>query len=830
MRFWFSRKTVPLTAAGLAVVAIGASGVVVLVAVLNAIWWRALPGPVSGQLVFISGAIDGLSASAGLIAEHADELHDLLAPLAETAIKSRDRARIGSDGLGEVLDGEMVSANYFDVVGIQPTHGRTFLATDDIPTAVPVMVISDELWKRVFGGSPSIVGQAMRLHPLGEGESDVIGRSYTVIGVMPHDASGLAGPWRRIQYWVPVRTRALDYRCWSDPMTTGLFVSVGRLRPGATVRAVQSVLTEVAPRYRPVYSAFPAGAWKLLATTDSRGRLPFDPAGRVAPQYLIIAVAMIAISTALVAVGSLATVLNARLLSGGSTTSIRLVLGATRTGILMQAVIEACGMSVLGGAVALLVAHPALALFEATFPAQLAMRSLQVLPSIPIDLTVIFSTTLACIVVGFLTVLVPAIRSTRIGFRVDVSHGPAVSDPAETAWLRIWIIAPQLVIATTLSVTAGPVALDAVRREASDPGYDARNVSFVQYWLPGPPPCRYTPDVGKAMGSVRAALASRVRLSATHLPGTYAVATSSRLPFDPAIAWVRSRPDPDSTQIEAGTSLVSDRYFLTLGVPVIRGRTFNHADMDGHVHNAVVSRELARRLWQDRSPIGRELALGVPGDHAPPRWLVVIGEVGDTLDSSTPGRPVPWVFLPDSGEHATVVMARNGHVPAERVAPGLATKLQEIRPSVRLQDVGSLQGAVSARRYPRRLAGASVVYFGAIALALANISLYAVVSHALSLRHWEFGIRVALGASPFEITWVAMTQGLGLAGAGAGAGLFLGTVVNRVLSAFIPMLPTADAILSVAIASGVVTVAGVACYLAARRITRIQTAKLLRLD
>jgi predicted permease len=526
--------------------------------------------------------------------------------------------------------GEVVTANYFDVLGVKPILGRAFSSAEDGPsTTQRAIVIGDAFWTRRFARAPAALGAVVRIE----------GQPFTVVGVMPPGFHGLSDPWAPTDCWV---TAAQIYGDAYRRFGTGI---IGRLQPGVTLdQARAAIAVQNEQLWRESLARLSSSLRRSPDATEHRGpnpmvllpvvdvRTPASPDDELVPMRLAASVATVVALVLLVAAANIAGLLSARGLARAQDVAVRRALGASGVRLVRQLALEGLGLAFAGGVVGLALASWLLRLYRAYTPQRYVVVA-------AFDTHVLLFVSVLCVIVGSLVSIAPALQTLRVNV-VAMLTGTSGPTARARRWLRHGIVVPQIAAALLLLLVAGMHVRTLAPLETTRPGYDLDGLTVLSIGYTEPLPPRPEPP-SAAREAERAERARRFLRELTNridgLPNRADVTLASNLP-----TYDQGGQPPFTTSRDAiasgggettgaFTSQVSAGYFRTLGIPLRQGRDFDMRDVRETTHVAIVSETVANRLWPGRSPIGRELAQYDPA-RPPERidWLTVVGVVGDT--------------------------------------------------------------------------------------------------------------------------------------------------------------------------------------------------------
>jgi predicted permease len=573
----------------------------------------------------------------------------------------------------------------------------------------------------------------------------------------------------------------------------------------------------------------PEGKSRFLVFAASDVRMPDDPTKAVIPTRLAAALTIVVLMVLLVAVSNIAGILMARGIGRSSEIAVRRVLGAGGLRIARQLVTESLLLAAAGGLLGLLLAHWLLALFHAFTPLQYAIDA-------SIDWRVVLFAIATCALCGVLVGLAPAAQAIRLNILPALANAGQTTTRQARQRLRHGIVLPQVALSVVLLLVAGVYVRALMRVELADPGYTTANVSVVSTALrslPGERP--------GAMGDEAEVRAERLRryyqqllARLEALPGVTAAITDE-LPLRPAPAEASLLVTPYEDYEPGGAGQatlrtnVSPGYFQTMGMRVLQGRDFDARDTRAMPRVGIISASLAARLWPGRAAIGRTAAIMSTWPGSKPEAFDIVGVVNDVQPVLHDTGQSPYVYFamgqqwqPSSG----VVVARS---------PDPQSAMQQVKAAIAGADpfaeafrTRTLTQMIAEILYPRRIAAAVLFASGLIALLLASVGLYGVMSYSVAQRLGEIGVRRALGAESRDIARLVIGEGLKVAAVGSFAGLALGYAAIRITSSRFLALPQLDLVTLVAVPLLLSAVVVLACRLPARRATRVDPMDVLR--
>jgi putative ABC transport system permease protein len=787
------------TAVVVATLALGIGANAAIFSVVNGILLRPLPFREPERIVEVSHKEPYYSVSEP---EFMDYRRDARAFERLAAYAPSNASLTGAEE-PERVRAARVSDGFFATLGVAPALGRVFTADEDAPGGPPVVMISDGVWRRRFGGDRGIVGRTIRVN----------GTERTVVGVMP---ARFGYPTATTAVWVPLRLNADSL--WTR--NNHYLSLVGRLAPGATPVRASAELNTMGRRWLTEYPDiyFPG---KPLATSI----VPMRDALVGATRPYLLALAGAVGFVLLIACVNVANLLLARGESRRKELAIRTALGASGRRLARQALTESALLGVAGGVLGLLIAWLGGRALLAIAP-----PSIPRLDEVRIDVAVLAFALAVSLATGLLFGLAPALRAARGDSAETLKQGGKTSGPAGgTRRMRHALVVAEVALAVVMLSGAGLMLRSLAKLQAMDLGFDPSQLLTIQLSLPTQ---EYSEE--RAVEHFRE-LTARVG----GLPGVRSVAASGWLPMDGGgggesswsiqvdgrvVAAIADAPTATPAQ-------VTPDYFPALRIPIVRGRGFTEADRGDAPLVVVVNQTMARQLWPGQDPIGHTIRMF--GDDDP--WATVVGVAGDVRSSGFLAPVPPTMHFPyaQAGRSAsytprsmTLVVRTTGDPLA--VAAAVRAAARALDRNVPISSVQSMEqlvaGSIAGRRFSTTLLGA----FAALALALAGIGIYGVIAYGVSQRTYELGVRMALGAQRATVLRLVISEGLRMTVLGLAIGLAGALVVGRLVRSLLVDVPAADALTLAVVSAALAGVALVASALPARRASLVSPTEALR--
>jgi predicted permease len=722
------------------------------------------------------------------------------------------QAALGEREQADVVWGELVTGNFFDVLKVRMQHGRGFLPEEDAtPGTHPVVVLSDDLWRKRFGADADIVGRQIQFN----------GRPLTVVGVTPPEFTG--AKWALgMKFWAPLMSKqfvAGGTNNWTTQRGNHWLEVQGRLKPGVTQEQAASALTSVATQLQAEYPAARNKDVRVLVMPEREGR--WDDMGGVVRLSSGLALALVGL-VLLVACANVANMMLARAVVRRREIGIRLALGAGRWRVVRQLLTESLLLALAGGAVGLVLSFWMTDALTTFFPTIAYTISLDVSP----DGRALLFTLAISLLTGLVFGLAPAFQATRPDL-VPVLKGESQrAGRARRLTLRNALVVAQVALSLVVLVCAGLFVQSFRHAKSIDPGF-ATSGSYVVSVNPGL--FGYEKEQGR---DFYRRLAERVRAT----PGVEAAGFVNWMPLgDSSNAWGPVYPaeqpvPPPGEGMDAHAQTVSPGFFKAMRIPLAEGRDFDERDREGLKPEAVVINEtLARRLWPGEAlVVGKRMALG--RDQAD--QLEVVGVARDSKVRTLGEKPRNLMYVSVdqtySGGLNLVVRAPGGG--GEAVVGAVRQAVKEIDARMPLYNVRTIEQHLTWAFWAQSMAASLATAFGLLALALAAVGLYGVVAYTVARRTHELGIRVALGAQARDILRIVLGQGMLLTLVGLGAGLVGAFALARLLSSLLYGISPGDPATYILVALLLALVALVACLVPARRATKVDPMVALRYE
>jgi predicted permease len=742
------------------------------------------------------------------------------------------------DSAPDIVNGAIVTGNFFDVLGITAGRGRLLSPSDDVtPGAHPVAVISHDLWQTHFGGSPDIVGRDVRLN----------GHVFTIVGVTPAAFPGprLGSP---RQLYVPmmmqaiVRPPAAGYSGEQNPdllndrrrrtdgpreYTLSWLFGVGRLKPGTTLEQARAELATLATSYE--RTRVPSGSPERVTLVPiDEG----DPRQRQRLQAVAWLLGGVVAAVLLIACANIASLLLARTASRRRELAVRLAVGASRARLVRQLLTESLLLSSVGGAIGLGLAWAVIQAFRATPPPP---GALPLTFEFSVDQRVLLFSLVLSFLTGIVFGVAPALKASRPGLVPALKDASGESDGrGRRSSLQKTLVIAEVALSLLLLIPAGLFVRSLQAARAVDPGFDVETlvaapleINFLRYTSTrGREFYRQVVERVERLPGVERASVARVpvmtgsgRVSGLMVEGRQGY--RDEFVFGAGAGVVTTDP----TRIN--TNVVGPGLFATLGIAFVSGRDFNEQDVEGRPPVVIVNETTVKMHFGGGNPLGTRVSFG--GQRGP--WREIVGVVRDSKYAAIGEAALPVAYLPVAQNHETgmTLYVRASVAPASLIG-SLRREIQTLEPNLPVRDIQMMTDTIGRSLYAARMGAWLLAVFGGLALLLAAIGIYGVLSFSIARRTREMGIRLALGAETRKVFLLVVRDGMVLVGVGVLIGLTGGLAGARSLASFLYGVEPSDVPTFAAMTTLLTAVALVACVIPARRAMRVNPIVALRYE
>lgn len=795
------RKSPLFTATAALSLAIGIGANATIFSVASALLLRPMPGIADpGQVVDI-GRTRGDDSFDTVSFPNYQDIRDRSTSFAGAYAHQIEPTPLSLGGRGEAerIYGALVSANYFDLLGVRPHLGRMLRSDDDVAIgSSPVVVLGHEMWRRRFGSDPAVVGQQVHIN----------GFPFSVAGIAPPGFQGTT--LLRPDIWLPVSmmTQAMPSRSeslFTSRSSTWLFMGA-RLKPGVSLAQANAELDAIGVALEREY---PQSNARMRFRAQAAAAVP-GMTGIVAG-FIGVLMGIVTLLL-LIACANLAGMLLARGAARRREIAVRLAIGAGQARIVRQLLTETAVLFVIGAAAGLVLSR------------WLAVLLLSVLPQLPVpvfveittDWRVVAFTLVTALIAAVLCGLAPALQARRTNL-VPALRAEGFADRGSRLRLRNVFVVAQVTLSLVLVVAAG-LFLRALSHAATMPtGFDHRHVDVVSLDLSL---ARYDSNTGRTFARE---LIARARA----LPGIESVALAVDLPLDGGrmgFGGLRLPGAAREDSLAADWNIVEPGFFRTLGMRIVRGRDFTETDRPGAPPVIIVNDAFARRAWGDTEPVGRQLETNAFGERG---LVTVVGVVADARIDSIGEPPGPYVLVPFGQlyhQRIHLLVKTDGR----SAIPEVRALVRSMNPNLPVSEALPLSEITALGTIPQRIAGAISGTLGIVGLLLAAMGIYGVTSYAVARRTREIGIRIALGAENRRVIRLMLRQGVMLASVGIVLGAALSAVAAQLLGSLLLGVPSLDPLTFASAAILFCVVSLLATYLPARRALAVDPMVALR--
>ena len=691
-----------------------------------------------------------------------------------------------------IVNAAAVTPEIFSLLNAKPLAGRTFLSEDGEQGAAPVAVLNEDLWRTRFGANPALIGQSITLDK----------RPFTVVGILPASFRYPEGAPRQ-DVWIPV---AQDPLFGPRVLQTGapLLVGIARLKPGVSLTQAQAEMNTLGARFA---KEFPA--------QDSGLTLRIEPYRQVVvgnvKSALLILLAAVGLLL-LIACANIANLLLSRGTSRAREIAVRIALGAERSRIVQQLLTESALLGLLGGFAGVLLAASSIWLLRPFLPSEVTQIS-----PIHAGSSVLVCALLLSLAAVLAFGLAPAALAIPSNLPARFKEGDDRSGQRGSQNIRSFLVIAEISLAMVLLVAAGLLMRSFARVTSADPGFDPTNVIEAEVSLPQ---FQYsTPQQWRHFSNE---LLTRLHAQ----PGLRNSALAAPLPMDRQgeatlpFSIVGNTPLPPGKSITADYFTVSPEYFGVMRIPLLRGRLFSEQDAPSNPNVAIISETLSRRFFPNQDPIGRQMKFGFPPNGNVSREI--IGVVGDVRDVALGRKPGPMMYVPfvQAPLYGGELVVRTSS-PVSSVADAIRKTIRSIDKDLPVTDVESFPDAVGASVAPERFRTFLMSSFSGIALLLAAVGIFGVISYSTSQRTHEIGIRIALGAHQYNVLRLILGQAIKLALLGLGIGAVAALALTHFMASLLYGVSTTDPLTFSAVGIILLAVTVTGCYLPARHAMRV---------
>src|ERR1041385_8564124 len=794
------RKAPGFTAIAVVTLALGIGANTAIFTVINAVLLRPLPFKDPGRLVLLTERLPQFPLLSVSYLNYKDWRSQADSFTAVGAVRNLQMTMTGT-GEPERLFAQMANANVLDILGVRPVRGRTFTAQEDSAAGGGVVLISYGLWQRRYGAAENVLGQSITLD----------NKQYTVIGVLP---GGFQVLQQTPDVMVPLEPWAKtlpDDRSWHPGI-----LPLARLKPGVTLEQARAEMTTIAKRLEQQYPEFDTN------TGANVNSMQEQIVQNVRPALLMILGAVGFVL--LIACTNIANLLLARATARQREIAVRTAIGASRWRVVRMVLTESVLLALIGAALGLF-----LAIVSIPTLLRLGAGSLPATSVVHVDATVLAFITLLAIIAGLLFGLAPALHMASLDLRSALNQSDRGAAGVGIMRARGILVICEVALAMLLLVCAGLLIRSFDRLARVAPGFSTDHLLIAD--IPVSP-------VAHANATERMGFFDRIIERATALPGVRSAAAASFLPVsgNGAVIHFNIEGRPPKTPHEyimANYRAVSPAYLNVLGMPLLNGRWISAADNENAPAVVVINSTMAKTSFPNESALGKHLQLGATPDKNEP-WMEVVGVVGDVKQSLATEAPTEMYVPFRQGNKVLPVFGlslvlRTSNDPRS-LTGSLATAIHEIDGNQPLVRVRTMEENVAASVAQPRFRTVLLAILAGLALLIASVGIYGVMSFAVTQRTREIGTRMALGSTPGQVFKLVIQDGLRLTAIGVVLGLVAAVIVTRYLASLLFQIGTIDPLAISIVTVLLVCVALVACYIPARRATRVDPTIALRYE
>jgi putative ABC transport system permease protein len=794
------------TAVAVITLALGIGANTAIFSVVNATLLRPLPFKEPERVVMVWGFLpkmaqtaDQLPSSSGNFVSLREQNHSL-----ENLAAFRSWGwQLTGGGEPELLRGARVSSDFFKAVGVNPILGHSFTSEEDMPNRASIAIISYGLWQRHFGSDQNVIGKTMTL----------TGQNVMVVGVMPQGfqfpggANMISGLQFALQndVWMPLALTDEDKRQQGN-LNLAL---IGRLKSGVSPDQAQTEL-------RTLQQNLPLGKVEYTVNVVP---LHQQMVGKIR-KLLLVLLATVAL-VLLIACANIANLLLARATSREKEIAIRSALGAGRLRLIRQLLTEALVLSLAGGALGFL-----LAVWGSSMLVSLVPKDVPRIHEVSVDGRILIFTLLVSVVTGVVFGMTPALQASKLDLNESLKEGlRGTTTGLRENRLRSLLVVSEVAMALILLVSAALLTKSFVRLLDVNPGFNPANVLALDIQLPNLPPSRYAKD------EEQTAFFQQLMERVEALPGVSEASGVVTLPLSGAFESTDLIvPGRESTaegqRPEADYTAVTTDYFRTMQIPLLQGREFTTQDRQGAPGVVIINEALARSQWPNDDPIGKRFTIGFEKE---PREIV--GVVGSIKQTTLDAEVRPAMFMPhlQSPTGGMTVLVRTATEPLA-LAAAVREQVRGLDKDVPVTNIRTMDQVFDASVAQPRFSMLVVALFAVLALVLSSVGIYGVMAYSVSRRAHEIGVRMALGARSGQVLKLVLKEGMTLVVLGIAIGLFGALALTRLLATLLFGVSAKDPITFISVATLLAAVAFIACYIPARRATKVDPLVALRYE
>ena len=796
------RKNPGFTAVAVIALALGIGANTAIFSVVNALLLKSLPYKNAERLVLIWHTYPQLKLDqASVSAPSYIEYRDMTSSFDEVATATQWSVNLTGVGEPERLQGARVSWNLFSTLGVQPVAGRSFFAEEDQPGKNRVVVLSYGLWQRRFGGDPTLVGRTITLD----------GTSYDVVGIMPKGFVFMI----EVDLFTPVAFTSEDLAANNHGFE--YLICVARTKPGVSVAQAGAEMNSIADQLRPQFYGLNWGITVVPLREQLVGTFR-------TPLFILLGAVGCVL---LIACANVANLLLARASARHKEIAVRTALGASRSRIVQQLLTESILLAAMGGLFGLLLAYVGIKLLIVGVPEDIT-GFIVGWKDLSISTPVLAFTFGVSMLTGIVFGLMPAVHASKPDLNESLKEGGrGGTEGRQRNFIRSALVVSEVAIAMVLLVGAGLLIRSFMRLQQVSPGFNPANVMAMQLSLPK---SKYSEK--PQMAAFFEQLVQKVRA----LPGVQAAAVGNNLPMS-GDGWNASFA-VENFQVPQGEPsphgdphMITPDYFEAMGIPLLRGRYFTDADSKDSQPVAIVDQTLADQYWPDQDAIGKRIAAGFDGQRGQPHWREIVGVVGHVKQYGLDGKTKVQYYFPQtqSPQDNMYLLVRTASAEGAMIG-AIRETIDSIDRDQPIYKLTTLERMVQNSTLQKRFSMYLLGIFSAVALLLAAVGIYGVMSYAVTQRTHEVGIRMALGAQQTDVLALVVRQGMVMTIIGVGIGLVGAYAATQVMASLLFGISTHDPLTFVGISVLLGAVALMASFIPARRATKVDPIIALRYE
>ena len=711
---------------------------------------------------------------------------------------------VTGNGDPERYQGARVSASFLPLLGVKPLLGRNFRPEEEEVGHDHVVILSHALWQSRFDGDPNIIGQLLTID----------GEPFTIIGVLPASFRFIRVLNAELELWMPISFTPQQLTREDRSITV-----YGRLKQGVSLAQAQAEIDSITRRLEQQYPETNSGWAAQVNNLHEQTIKPIRP--------LLLILMVVVGFVLLIACANVANLLLARATTRQKDVAIRLALGSSRSRLMRQLLMENLLLALLGGAAGLLLAYWGMRVLNVILPDRVPH-----LEKLSIDLRVLGFTLLVSLLVGVIVGLIPGLRASGLNLSDALKEGGrALSEAPSRRRLRNLFVVLEVTLAVPLLIGAGLMLRSSLLLQNIDRGINLKNVLTMQISLPK---AKYS------TAQQTAAFYQQALLRIQSEPGVQSASAVNFLPLtnlgDATSLTIEGRnPAPSGQEVTASYRVIDQNYFRTMGIPLLRGRFFTEQDNDESHGVVMINQTMARRYWPDEDAVGKRLQPHFPAAKVPWRpestnsWLTIVGVVGDVEEDGLNDQRSAEIYMPylQNPSSQMNLLVRSTSDPL-RLVPAVRRQVLAVDKDQAIYNIKTMENVFSESIAAPQVVTSLLATFAAVALILAALGVYSVMSYSVAQRSHEVGVRIALGAQHQHVLRLILGQGLKLVLVGVGLGVTAAFAVTRVISNLLFGVTATDPPIFVAVPLLLIAVAMLASYFPARRALKVDPIIALR--